>query len=397
MRLVPWLRSLVSPSARRQPRRVRPLLETLEERAVPSANHDILYVGDAADNSVKEFNADTGAYLGTLVASGSGGLDGPRGLIFKNPGNLLVVNQNVDQSFSGEILDYNGHTGAPKSPVVSHTDPNAPFAPRGMVLQGNVLYVASFQDATTLNGEIDKYDVNTGRFLGSLTPRNFSGTFEPRGIVFGPDGYLYVSSFDQTNLLVGYVLRMNPYTGASTVVAGNNGDGINQPGEIQDLHRPEGLVFGPDGQLYVTSFRADATDTDKILVLNPRTGAQESEINLDQVNQPRAFAQALEFGPDGKLFVPISGNGPDTGSIRSYNVVTKTYSVFVAAGGPLGQGWYLTFGQTNPATLAYDGDDLDDVGCDFRQASDQAFVDLQAQVVFFFSDSDDLMHRRMWG
>src|SRR5262249_7541878 len=79
----------------------------------------------------------------------------------------------------------------------------------------------------------------------------------------------------------------------------------------------------------------------------------------DQVGQPRAFGQALEFGPGGKLFVPITGNGPDSGSIRSYDVSTKkpSYTVLVASaaeGGPLGQPWYLTFGQTNPATLAYD-------------------------------------------
>ena len=132
--------------------------------------------------------------------------------------------------------------------------------------------MANLQDANSPSGEVDEYDVNNGRFLGSLAPANFPGQFNPRGVVFGPDGYLYVSSFDTTNSLVGYVLRFNPDTGASTIVAANNGDGIAQPGEIQDLHRPEGLVFGPDGNLYVTSFRANAADTDKILVLNSSDG-----------------------------------------------------------------------------------------------------------------------------
>ena len=40
-------------------------------------------------------------------------------------------------------------------------------------------------------------------------------------------------------------------------------------------------------------------------------------------------------------------------SVRRYDVATKGYTVFVASGGPLGQAWYLTFGQTDPATLAY--------------------------------------------
>ena len=81
-------------------------------------------------------------------------------------------------------------------------------------------------------------------------------------------------------------------------------------------------------------------------------------ISLDQVGQLRAFAQALLFGPRGFLFVPISGNGPDTGSVRRYNVVSKTYDVFVSVkenDGPLGAPMYLTFGNTDPATLVYGG------------------------------------------
>ena len=358
MRLVRWLRSLTSPSVSRPPRACL-RVEALEERAVPSASHDILYVGDSGDNSVKKFDATTGAYLGTLVPPGGGGLDGPRGMIFQNPGKLLVVNQNVDQSFNGAILRYNSRTGAPEKDVVSSSDPNGTFAPRGMVLRDGVVYVADVEGATTPGGQVEEFDLHSGRLLGTLTPAHFSGQFNPRGVVFGPDGGLYVSAFDTTNPLVGYVFRFDVETGASTIVAANNGDGIDQPGETRDLHRPEGLVFGPDGALYVTSFRANAADTDKVLVFNASSGALKDEINLDQAGQPRAFGQAIEFGPDGKLFVPISGTGPDTGSIRRYDVATHAFTVFVAPsaqGGPLGSPWYVTFGQTDPATLSYDGE-----------------------------------------
>src|SRR5438094_8779234 len=71
---------------------------------------DSLYIGDGADDTVKRFDAETGAYLGTFVAPGSGGLDGPRGLIFTR-GNLYVASQNVDQDFAGEILQYRRSTG----------------------------------------------------------------------------------------------------------------------------------------------------------------------------------------------------------------------------------------------------------------------------------------------
>ena len=76
------------------------------------------------------------------------GFDDPRGLIFRNPGQLFAVNQNVDQKISsGEILRYNARTGTPSAPSSPASDPKAPFAPRGMVLKDNVLYVANVQGA----------------------------------------------------------------------------------------------------------------------------------------------------------------------------------------------------------------------------------------------------------
>jgi hypothetical protein len=135
------------------------------------------------------------------------------------------------------------------------------------------------------------------------------------------------------------VLRIDVSTGGETLFA--------SAGTAPDLHRPEGLTFGPDGRLYVTSFRANTNDTDKVLVLDG-TGAQQDEIILDPTGQPRAYAQAIVFGPGGKLFVPIT----NTGEVRSYDVATKISTPFEAPG-TLDSPWYLTFGQTDPATLAY--------------------------------------------
>src|SRR5581483_4715270 len=149
MHLASSLRRLPSRAARlfrngpAKPRRhpARPVLERPEGRAVPSVTNDTLYVGDNAsngksgDNSVQSFDATTGASLGTFVP-GSNSLKGVRVLIFDGAGHLLVPIQ----------------------------DPNAPFAPRGIVLKDNVLYVANLQDSGTTkagiapDGEIDKYD-----------------------------------------------------------------------------------------------------------------------------------------------------------------------------------------------------------------------------------------------
>jgi DNA-binding beta-propeller fold protein YncE len=294
--------------------------------------NDFLYIGDGSDNTVKTFDAETGRFLGSFVPSGDQGLNGPTGLIFDHGGNLLVTNQNVNPPpppapQNGEVLKYNGQTGQFLRILVP-PDQNGPFAPRGIVLsKQNILFVADVGDFG-IPGEVKMYNGITGDFLGNLDHTGFS-PFHPRGLVFGPDDLLYVSAIDfiAPETIVpekGWVLRFDTKNNKLLDVFISNND-------VTDLHRPEGLVFGPDGNLYITSFRLNANDTDKILIINRHTRKLVDKIDLDVVGQPRAFAQALLFGPEGKLFVPITGNGPDTGSVRRYNVHHhhKTFDVFV--------------------------------------------------------------------
>jgi glucose/arabinose dehydrogenase len=346
------------PDPRRQPTPAKLWLEALEERAMLSASKpDYLYVGDFGDNTVKQFDAATGAYTGNLVSSGSNGLAGPTGMVFGRNGQLFVNNQNVNLPLNGEVMRYNGHTGAPLGKLVADTDSAAPFAPRGLVIRqtthdgDNTAYVADLGDLGNPGGapgRLARYDAASGKSLGDLNPTGFTGEFNPRGVVFGPDGKLYVSVRNLANA-GGHILRFDADTGNFL------GDFVDS-NATNDLNRPEGIAFGPDGNLYVTSFRTDAGDNDKILEFSGRTGAYLGKIDLDQVGQDRAFGQALLFGPDGKLFVPISGNGPDTGEVRRYDVTSNKFDVFVppnATGGALITPFYLTFGNTDSATLDY--------------------------------------------
>jgi sugar lactone lactonase YvrE len=339
-----------------------------------SSRADVLYVGDVSDNTVKGFNANTGKYTGIFVTSGSGGLLGPNGLIFspQRQPTLLVANQNVNQPFAGEILAYHGVTGMFLKALVPHTDPNAPFAPRGIVLYKNKLYVASLssgdaQDGSPLPGYLQAF-TQDGVFLTNLNPpANFSVEFHPRGVVIGPDGLLYASNAPSLAGLHGQILRFDPLRlDAGGSVAFKDvfiSDIATVPAAVatspdSDLNRPDGLVFGPDGNIYVTSFRADTSDNDKILIFagpaNPSPGSFLGKIDLyAKGTTPRAYAQALLFGPGGYLYVPIV----TLGEVRryTYNVSAKvwTYDLFVPPGGPLVAPSYLTFGRTDPATLAY--------------------------------------------
>ncbi|TAK61023.1 MAG: hypothetical protein EPO18_15380 [Methylobacter sp.] len=339
----------------------------------PTHAADSLYVGDQSDNTVKRFDADSGEYLGEFIKKGNSPIKGSRGLIFNSDSDLLISNQNAGANKSGEILKHSGVTGEFLGALVPHNSPNAPFAPRGIALSSDILFVADTSSAGKNNppGKLMTYTKN-GVFLADLTPdpiTEFPGAFSndefhPRGVVLGPDGLLYVSVTHDLdpksinfNPLAGWILRFDPNNNGAFVdvfASSNSGDEC-----AKHLHRPEGLVFSPNGELYVTAFRADSSDTDKILIFDS-TGACVDQIALDEPGNIRAFAQALLFGPANQagesLFIPISGGGPDTGAVRRYNVTTKTFSNFVlpvSLGGSLGEGWYLTFEGTDPGTLGY--------------------------------------------
>jgi DNA-binding beta-propeller fold protein YncE len=321
-----------------------------------SSRADSLYVGDAGDNTVKRYDATSGAYQGVFVSRSNGGLHGPAGLIFDQSINLELANQNVDLGTPGEILIYDGATGKYAGALVRNSDPNAPFAPRGIVLGNQRLFVASQQEKNDLrqlaDGRLWVYTAE-GEFISGLNaPPGLVGQFHPRGVVFGPDGLLYVSNTPIPGGPHGHILRYDPKEIAFKDVFVDDLQNDLQKAGVS-FNRPEGLVFGPDGNLYVTSFRTDSKDNDKILIFagpgsKKKPGAFLDKIDLDKVGDPRTYAQALLFGPGGALYVPISS----VGEIRRYKVLAKTYDLIVPPGTVIAP-QYLTFTKTDPATLAY--------------------------------------------
>jgi streptogramin lyase len=222
----------------------------------PDGNLYVSLSTDSTIDKVLRYDGTTGAFLGTFIAAGAGGLAGPRDLVFRPDGNLYI-----SSSGSNQVLRYNGTTGAFDKVFASGF---GLIEPKGIVFgpDGN-LYVSSFSfDPTQATAN------QVLRFNGSGQPLPASGqtgaTFVaihagglagPFGLVFGTDGNLYVSS-----LLTNQVLRYNGTTGAFLSVFVTAGSG--------GLDQPTNMVFGPDGNLYVSSFNSDV-----VLRYNGTTGA----------------------------------------------------------------------------------------------------------------------------
>src|SRR5262245_1658041 len=108
---------------------------------------------------------------------------------------------------------------------------------------GEQLFVADFNGDQVL-----RYDAVTGAFVDTFVPRHVGGMYQPWGVLRGPDGNgdgrrdLYVSTGEFTgNGQLKAVLRYDGVTGAFIDVFTHGAD----------LESLRGIIFGPDGNLYV--------------------------------------------------------------------------------------------------------------------------------------------------
>jgi streptogramin lyase len=221
-------KSPVRASAARRPRRVILRVEALEDRSVPTA----ISVAGATINEIGDVNA--------FVASGSGGLSGPRDLVLGPDGNVYVAstgtNSVIRYTATGQLL---GTFVAPSSGGL-----NTPF---GLAFgPDSNLYVGS--EGTNA---IYEYNGTTGAFLHTFVSAGSGGLNDPKSIVFGGDGNLYVSGHSSNSILryqgplgadPGMPLPAPGQPGATFVAAGSGA-----------LANPKELLFGPDGNLYVAS------------------------------------------------------------------------------------------------------------------------------------------------
>ena len=135
-----------------------------------------LYLTDAASDTVKRYNGETGALVDTFVSAFSGGLETPRGLVFGPDRHLYVASESNDR-----ILRYNKDTGAFMDAFVSagsgglDKPTDLAFGPDGN------LYVIGKGSRSIL-----RYDGETGAFIDEIIPAESGGMGLPSCLLFVP-------------------------------------------------------------------------------------------------------------------------------------------------------------------------------------------------------------------
>ncbi len=191
------------------------------------------------------------------------------------------------------------------------------------VLAGDTPCLDAALLVASLNGsQVLRFHEATGGAVGDgeLIGTGSADLGRPWGITIGPDGDLFVVS-ESTDTTPDRVLRFNPVTGAPV------GSGVFVSDSSVAPHGLSGLTFGPDGNLYVTSYR-----THEVRRYDGRTGAPiGSGVFVPAGSAGSLNPSDLQFGPDGNLYV---GSGSSDQILR-FDGVT---------GAPLGDGVFVPAG-----------------------------------------------------
>jgi streptogramin lyase len=174
-----------------------------------------------------------------------------------------------------------------------------------------------FVSSGTSNNVLE-YNGATGAFRRVFA--SGGGLVEPEGVLFGPDGNLYVSSRPAQ------VLKYNGKTGAFMGVFAS-GHGLQDPAGIQ--------FGGPNNDLYVSSGIPDppATGGNQILRFDGRTGAFKAVLdpnNAAGLDDP----EGMRIGRDGLLYV-LSTPETGPGEVLRYDPATNQFKDrFIGKTGP---------------------------------------------------------------
>jgi hypothetical protein len=277
--------------------------------AIPAQS--ALLVSSGGDNSIKQYDETTGAYIRDFVTSGSGGLFNPQGLTLGPNGNLFVVS-------GSSVKEYSGTTGEYIKDFATEglLDPEGlSFAP-----DGSLFVVSDFIPGTeveTFPGFVEwsngllQYDGTTGELIGNISVNSPVGPLNSRDfrvvdvVIGGPNSNLYVS-----------VASDRGDRGEIGVYDLSTREKVGSLPTVDRFTRPGGLAVS-DSELFSVFGRVISRYQLVTGGGNPVVGSASANF------------QDVTFGPNGNLFVSDSASD----SIRQFDSQTfSSFGNFVASG-----------------------------------------------------------------
>ena len=321
---------------------------------------DFLLVADFNRDAVRRYDGVTGAFVDTFVPKLSGGMNQPWAVLFGPHDHHLYVSTG---EFGGPgqlkgVLRYDGATGA----FIDNFAVGGNLqSPRGIIYgpDGN-LYVTDRKfigQDWQLEGRVARFDGTTGAYLGDFVPLGSGGLSDPTQLVFGPSVEdaarldLYVVSTGTDS-----VLRFDGATGAflgEFVASGSGG-----------LEGPVTMTFGPDGDLYVADFYSSNLAVKRFEGPSGLTPGAFVDTFVPAGSGGLRAPSGLIFGPDGNdddqldlYLAEVAANGFIKASVKRYDGVSGAFidTFVVQRSGGLEGAVMITFTETDPVTLNYLG------------------------------------------
>lgn len=265
---------------------------------------------DTGPRFVLHYNGLTGAFIRELGADAPS--QQPLGLAFGPDGNLYVGSASPAQG----VLRFNPSVDTYVDTFIPNSAPLAGGV-ESILFRGAQVYVCQFGDSQT-PGTVERFDAATGAYLGNLVPGGRGGLVNAGGMVFGPNGVLYVGNVNSR--IPNSILRYNSASGAFLG---------SMPGDIANF--TYSMAFGPDGDLYSASSAG-------IVRYSGTTAAFKGSFGA---GGPNGRDLAIVFGPDGNLYSSREGVG-----VLRFDGQTGAYlGVFAPIGsGGLHRPFHMVFG-----------------------------------------------------
>jgi sugar lactone lactonase YvrE len=280
-----------------------PAQPTTSAQQIPSGK-DVLYVSNFNANTITAYDAETGALLGTVLKAGSE-LKGINGFEIASDGSFYVAGQDtnnvVHYNKNGQLLE-----------VLDSANTAGVSAPQGVVFgPDGMLYVASMG-----NGKVVRYDVGSKTFKDVFTTVSVRGIaksqpIEPR---FDSENNLTVSTFEGGRILKYQGPRIE--TSGSTATGSVAPKSVAKPGTLLLTYKLPSKPSGPSttattaaalNTAYASGTTALAAAT--TLASTNTSAAPRKRVFIDAVNPKTLVGEVQEFLDDGTFVSRFIPNG----------------------------------------------------------------------------------------